>query len=183
MSSIVIVTGAPGTGKTALAALLSEALPRGLHIPSDVFYSFPAHPIPPYRAEADDQNADIIVALAQTSAAFARRGYDVFLDGIFGPWFLPLMAAELMGVAVPVDYVVLCAPLEVALARAESRSRPTKADVVRQMHVAFADLGSYEAHAIDAGRRTLAELGEEFRRRQSQGDFMLDLRRVTDGDA
>lgn len=36
-----IVTGSPGTGKTALAAHLARAKPRGLHLPSDVFYNFP----------------------------------------------------------------------------------------------------------------------------------------------
>jgi hypothetical protein len=42
-----------------------------------------------------EQNTDIIVALTRTSAAFASRGYDVILDGLFVPQFLPVIASEL----------------------------------------------------------------------------------------
>ena len=93
MLPIVIVTGSPGTGKTTVAAALAKARARGLHLPADVFFTFPAHAIPPYQPEARDQNRDIMIALARTAATFAGRGYDVFMDGIFGPWFLPVVAA------------------------------------------------------------------------------------------
>src|SRR5215831_1189928 len=113
MSPIVIVTGAPGTGKTTFAACLAQRTARGLHIPADVFYTFPAHPISPYRAASHDQNRDIIIAVARTAATFAARSYDVFLDGIFGPWFLPVLAAELLSSGAAAEYVVLRAPLDI----------------------------------------------------------------------
>ncbi|PCL54108.1 AAA family ATPase, partial [Bordetella pertussis] len=49
MLPIVIVSGPPGSGKTTACGLLAQADPQGLHLPSDLFYGFPAHPIPPYR--------------------------------------------------------------------------------------------------------------------------------------
>jgi cytidylate kinase len=174
MASIVIVTGSPGTGKTTLAAYLSKSHARGLHIPSDIFYTFPVHPISPYRSEAHEQNADIIVAVTHTAVIFAGRGYEVFLDGIFGPWFLPMMAAELRPSRLPVHYVVLRAPLEIALRRVQDRIGHERDHVVRQMHAAFANLGRYAGHTLDSQGR-VEEVAAEFARRHAGGEFLLDL--------
>jgi cytidylate kinase len=118
---VAIVTGAPGTGKTSVAARLATAAPRGLHVPADVFYTFPVHPISPYRPAAQEQNTAIIAALARTAETFASRAYDVFLDGIVGPWFLPVVVAELAPSGIALDYVVLRAPLDVVLRRVRGR--------------------------------------------------------------
>jgi cytidylate kinase len=178
-SPIVIVAGSPGTGKTTLAAHLARATPYGLHLPSDVFYTFPAHPIAPHEPAAHDQNMDIIIALTRTAAAFASRGYDVFLDGIFGPWFLPVVVTELRLAEHSAEYVVLRVPLETALERVRSREGPGRDHVVRQMHENFSDLGPYAGHAIDTADRTVDEIAVEFRVRQGEGVFALDLQSET----
>ncbi len=140
-----------------------------------MFYTFPAHPISPYRPESHVQNADIVVALAHTAAIFATRGWDVVLDGIFGPWFLPTIVGELRPTGLAVEYLVLRAPLDAALARVRARSGHGQDHVVRQMHEHFARLGAYERHAVDTGDRSPAELVEEVTRRRVAGAFLLDV--------
>jgi cytidylate kinase len=181
-SSIVILTGSPGTGKTTVGARLAKAKPRGLHIPADVFYTFPAHPISPYRPAALEQNADIIAAVARTSAAFAGRAYHVILDGIFVPGFLPLMATELQPTGLGVQYVVLRAPLEIALRRVQDRIGHEKDHVVRLMHAAFSDLGPYAAHAVDTGTRDADAVAADLGPSLDRGDFVLDLSQVVHGN-
>jgi cytidylate kinase len=178
MSSIVIVTGAPGTGKTTLASYLANASVRGVHVPADLFFTFPAHAISPYRPAAHQQNADIICALARTAAAFASRDYEVFLEGILGPWFLPMIAAEVQLSGAVVEYVVLQAPLEVSLSRVRQRSGRDRDPVVRQMHAQFANLGAYARHAVDAGERSTADLAREVATRRAAGAFTLDLQQL-----
>jgi len=178
VSPIVIVTGSPGTGKTTVAARLAKATPRGLHIPADVFYTFPAYPISPYRPAALEQNTDIIIALTRTSAAFADRGYDVILDGILGPWFLPVIAGELRSTGLAVHYVVLRAPLEKALRRVQDRIGNEKDHVVRQLHAAFSDLGPYAMHAVDTGSRDAEAVAAELGQSIARGGFILDLSQI-----
>jgi cytidylate kinase len=179
LSSIVILTGSPGTGNTTVAARLAKSKPRGLHLPSDVFYTFPASPISPYRPAGREQTTDIIVAVTRTAATFASRAYDVFLDGIFGPWFLPLIAGELQSTGVAVQYVILRAPLEIALRRVQDRIGHEKDHVVRQMHAAFADLGPYAAHVVDTGSRDAEAVAAELGRLLDRGEFMLNLLEVS----
>lgn len=54
---IVIVTGPPGAGKTTVSAHLARSSVQGLHLPADVFFTFPAHPIAPYRPAATSKIA------------------------------------------------------------------------------------------------------------------------------
>jgi cytidylate kinase len=175
VSSLVILTGSPGTGKTTVAARLAKTKPRGLHIPSDIFYTFPAHPISPYRPASLEQNTAIVAAVTRTSSTFAGRGYDVILDGIFGPWFLPVVAAELRSTQLAVHYVVLQAPLEITLRRVQDRIGHQKDHVVRQLHTAFRDLGAYATHVVDTGSRDADAVAAELGHLLDRGEFILDL--------
>ncbi len=176
MDPITLITGSPGTGKTAVSGLLAARNPRGVHIPSDIFYTFPAHPIPPHLAAADAQNQAVIASALHAAAALARRGYEVFFDGIFGPWFLPFIASELASVCPSFHYVMLRAPLETALSRIHNRTGHLGDDVVRQMHAEFAQhAGRYARHIVETEALPPDGIAGEILQRREDGDFLLDL--------
>lgn len=175
MSPLLIVSGPPCAGKTTVATLLASRCSRGLHIPSDVFYAFPAHPIPPYRAGSHEQNASVIKAAVRCGASFASDGYDVFLDGVFGAWFMPLVAQVLVPLGVPVELAVLDVDLESALERARLRGLQAER-MVTTMHAAFAAQPLPQRHLIPAAGRAPADIADEVERRRARGDFHLDLR-------
>jgi thymidylate kinase len=133
---LTIVSGSPGAGKTTLSSRLAKSGPRGLHIPSDVFYSFPGNPIDPTLPESDSQNTAIIRALGASSAAFLTSGYDVFLDGVVGPWFLPTLLKEVPP-DFPVAYLLLTVDQNEALERVRGREGRGLSDKVRSTRVAF----------------------------------------------
>ena len=157
MSSIVIVSGCPGSGKTTLSKALVRSGPQGLHLLSDVFYGFPAEPIEPTSKESHHQNTVIMRALARSARAFAEGGYRVVLDGVIGPWFLPALHDELSG-GPTVSYLALRAPEVEAIRRVRDREGPGASDRVRHMVYAFADLGAIESHALDTAGRTVEEV-------------------------
>lgn len=172
MSSIVIVSGCPGTGKTTLSKALARSESQGLHLLSDVFYAFPAEPIEPTSKESHHQNTVIMCALARSARAFAEGGYHVALDGVIGPWFIPTLRGELSG-APNVSYIVLRAPEQEALRRVRERQGPGASARVRHMVSAFSELGAFESHALDTAGRTVEEVFSLARQGLAEDRFRL----------
>lgn len=178
-SPLLVLTGTPGAGKTTVAARFAAATPRGIHLSGDAFFDFLAHPIPPVKPESHAQNGVVMRAFARAAGAWAEGGYEVVLDGIVGPWFLPVVARELLPLGVVVDYAVLRVELAAACDRACGRAeKPAPEEVVRAMHRAFADLGDFEAHAIEVGGADPDAVAERVRRLRSAGALRLDLARL-----
>jgi len=100
MASLSIITGAPGAGKTLLAKRLAADAERGAHIPGDLFFTFISRLIEPTDPESHDQNTAIVLAMAAAAATLVAGGYDVYLDAVVGPWFLPVVANQLLGLHV-----------------------------------------------------------------------------------
>ncbi|MBM4383861.1 MAG: AAA family ATPase [Deltaproteobacteria bacterium] len=171
MKPIVIVTGNPGAGKSTLARRLALAAERGLHLDSDLFYGFPARPIDPTTPDSREQNETILRALARCARTFSEGAYDVFFDGVVGPWVLPLVRAELRGLEL--HYVVLRANEADALARVRSRDGEGQDARVSQMYRAFAEVGEHAARVVaTSGRRrrdVFAEVSDGLR----AGRFLL----------
>ena len=172
MSSIVIVSGWPGTGKTTLSKALARAEPQGLHLVSDVFYGFPVEPIDPTRREAHHQNSVIMRALARSARALAEGGYSVVLDGVIGPWFLPTLRDELAG-GPTVSYLVLRAPEPEVLRRVRERLGPGASPQVLHMAAAFAELGTLQPHAVDTAGRSVEEVLSLVQQGLAGGRFRL----------
>ncbi len=179
MASITIVSGCPGTGKTTLAERLSAATSQGMHLVADAFYEAIASPISPILPESQQQNTTVTIATARAAGVFASGGYEVFVDGVVGPWFIPTFAGELVELNVSVEYVVVRAGLDETLRRSAARPQPALENVVRQMHAAFRDLGEFEKHAVDTSGCTLDETLKEVTKRRRRGEFRLELSRYS----
>jgi cytidylate kinase len=173
MASITIISGCPGTGKTTLSRALAEAEAAGLHFVTDTFYHFPAHPLDPTTPASHAQNTTIMRAIGRAAAAFVEGGYDVFLDGVVGPWFLPTLLHEWRTVP-RVAYVILQATLAEELARVLRRDGAATSARVRAMHKAFADLGGYARHVIDTTARSAEAVCAEYLQRHQRREFLLD---------
>lgn len=151
---IIIITGAPGTGKSTAAAIVAKesSLARSVYLHTDDFYHYLCKgAVPPHMPEADKQNLVVIEAFLETAKCFARGGYDVIVDGIIGPWFLgPWIKA--VQEQYEVHYIVLRAAKDETIKRAVERTkldRKTNIELVETMWEQFQNLGYYEANVIN----------------------------------
>lgn len=88
---ITIITGSPGTGKSTVAdkAAMESDMEKSVCIRTDDFFHYlKKGAIPPHLPESNAQNGVVIEAFLETAKRFVRGGYDVYVDGIVGPWFL-----------------------------------------------------------------------------------------------
>jgi cytidylate kinase len=172
MASLTIVSGSPGAGKTTLARALALDSDRGVHIASDVFYSFPVRPIDPTTAESHAQNGVIVRAIGAAADAFASGGYAVFVDGIVGPWFLPVLLEQVPD-GTFLSYVLLWFDPAVSVARVRERQGPGESPRILQMNRAFSDLGPYAAHRVDTTALPREAVLEQVRSGLASGRFRI----------
>ena len=108
--------------------------------------------------------------------AFTIGGYDVFVDGIIGPWFLPHWLRAARGPDAT-HYVVLRPSRQVALARALTRRAPealVDPDPVAKMFNAFEDLGGFEAHVLDTSNLDVDKTVRAIKQGLAGGRYLLD---------
>ena len=161
---VLILTGAPGSGKTTVAGLLATKSQHAVHIESDRFFHFiQAGYIEPWRPESHEQNTTVMRVVAQAAAGYANAGYFTIIDGIILPeWFLQPFRDSLGTAGHRVAYAVLRAPLAVCVERAAGRasSRLSNAAVIERLWHDFANLGRLEAHVIDSGTQDAARTAD-----------------------
>jgi predicted kinase len=158
---VLIISGPPGSGKTATAGLVAEHFDRAVCLESDWFWTTIVKGfVAPWHREADPQNRAVLAAVGAAAAALAVGGYDVVVDGVVGPWYLGLVTDPLARHDIAIHYVVLRPDLEVARERVaarladQERKSPLAAafladDPVAQMWDEFSELGEFERHVID----------------------------------
>ena len=105
---ITIVTGPPGAGKSTVAAALARSSPLGVHLVADDCFRWVVSGfVPPWRPDAEGQNATVIDAVGAAAGRFAGGGYEVVVDGIVGPWLLDRLCRAAGSSAGTLRYVVL----------------------------------------------------------------------------
>lgn len=175
---IVIVSGPPGAGKSTVARKLAEAAPGPLavHMHTDDFYAYIRKGyVEPWKPESQAQNAAVMNGLAAAAAAYAAAGYEVFVDGIVGPWFFGPWKAEARAKALDLRFVLLRPDEPSTVARAVAREgHPMRdAEVVSFMWKQFAEMGELEANVLDSTDEDPEATAAALRARLDAGGFRL----------
>ena len=159
---IIVITGAPGTGKTTTSAIVAKesSMEKSVHMHTDDFYHYLSKgAIPPHLPESNEQNLIVIEAFLEAAKRYVRGGYDVIVDGIIGPWFLEPWL-NIVREGYEVHYIILRANKEETLKRAIERSkldRKTNIELVETMWEQFCNLGIYESNVIDTTTYSIQE--------------------------
>jgi predicted kinase len=122
---LFLITGTPGSGKTATAKALMRRFPFGMHIPVDDLrervVAGIAHPVPAFTEETGRQFRLARSAAAQVAAIYADAGFAVAIDDVVHE---PDAQACFVAPFAPrtVHKILLRPALEVALARNATRT-------------------------------------------------------------
>lgn len=147
-----------------------------VHLVTDQFFeAIRTGFIPPYRPEASQQNDVVVDTYVAAAATYARGGYDVVVDGVVGPHYVPPFRAVARSDGLVLSYVVLRPALGETIARAQTRGPESLRDegAISHMCGAFADLGPLEHHALDTTNQSAAATAEAVRRGVAAGTYRL----------
>ena len=175
---IIVITGAPGTGKTTISAVVAResSAEKTTHMHTDDFYHYLCKgAIPPYLPESKGQNRVVIEAFTEAAKRYARGGYDVIVDGIIGPWFLEPWR-NIVQEGYEVHYVVLRADKKETMRRAIERSksdRKTNGEIVEIMWEQFSNLGAYEKNVIDTTHLSVENTVAAIKEKVAQKETLL----------
>jgi predicted kinase len=171
MSTVTIVSGSPGCGKSTLSRQLARRSGVGVHLRTDEFYRFLAHRLDPSTPESKPQNTAVLRAFLRAAQSFAQDGYDVYVDGVIGPWWLDTIEQIFPRFA----YVLLRADLATVLHRTSERATADQASansiLVQTMHEQFNAVRGYDRHIIDTAGPTQDAVLAEFLEGQSRNAF------------
>jgi chloramphenicol 3-O-phosphotransferase len=175
--AIVIVSGAPGSGKSTVSRALSQdsASARAVHLHTDDFYArIMKGFVAPWLPESQRQNEVVTNAIVASAAQYAEGGFEVIVDGVIGPWFIePWRALAQRGIEV--HYAVLRVQEHDAIERIAKRGQADGLDpeAIRSLCRQFSNLGSFEAHSVDVVAMTPHQVVATLRTRLASGTLRL----------
>ncbi len=109
-------------------------LDNSVCVETDYFFDFVTTPVDPSTPAAREQNEAIISAYCQAARVYTEAGYHVILEGVIGPWILPLITRQIGNY----HYFLLHTELSTALSRVDRRtSKTVSASMVKRMHPQF----------------------------------------------
>jgi chloramphenicol 3-O-phosphotransferase len=87
---VLILAGAPGTGKTSVARVLARRFELAVHVEGDRFFHFIERGyLEPWKPSSHEQNTVVMQSIAAAAASYADGGYFTIIDAIVSPrWFL-----------------------------------------------------------------------------------------------
>ncbi len=119
MGSLLVITGPPGAGKSAVASAVANERDPSVLLDGDAFFGFlDRGAITPWAVDAREQNEIVTMAAAAAAGRFAHDYFTVY-DGMIAPHFVTSFAA-----AAHVDqihYAVLLPPLDLCIYRISAR--------------------------------------------------------------
>ena len=179
---IMLISGPCGSGKTTVCRLLaqhSEAV-GAVHMHTDDFYSYIKKGyIEPWKEGSGDQNDTVIRAAAASARSYAEGEYEVYVDGVVGPWFIDIWK-ETAALGVDVRYVILRPGLDETVRRGlerEARAEfPLTEQVFRDMWQMFSNLHEYEKYVINTESQTSEETAAILKEQINAGAFCLNVK-------
>jgi tRNA uridine 5-carbamoylmethylation protein Kti12 len=151
---VIIVSGAPGVGKSTVSRLVAAAFDRSVHLQiDDLLASVVSGWVDPNLPEAEEQNETIGAVLAVSAMRFAENGYATVVDGYLFPDGVDGLAAACAARDLSCHYAVLTADLDTCWARASNRGEgrwPLEFQPFEAVHARFAGLDLHERHFVEA---------------------------------
>lgn len=178
-AKIILISGACGTGKTSISRILAENSDCELtaHIHTDDFYQYIRKGyLAPWQNGSGDQNETVVEAAAACAERYSAGGYEVFVDGMIGPWFLKTWI-RIAESGTDVRYVVLRPGEQTTVLRAAEREQrdcfPLTSETIKNIWQSMTDLGQYEANAVNTTGQTAEESAALIQKLLRKGAFRL----------